>query len=188
MKCIVGLGNPGKKYAKTRHNIGFMFLDYLALNFKIPFVPGKGDYYVIETRLLGQDILFVKPVTYMNLSGEAVRQIVDNFSLEMDELLVVYDDFSLPFGRIRFRKKGSDGGHNGIKSIIYNMASEDIPRLRFGIGAGFENAIDFVLDDFSPSEIKQLNQIFSVAQQGIEKWIIEGIDSAMNAYNGNILN
>jgi len=188
VKCILGLGNPGKKYAKTRHNIGFMCLDYLATKIQIPFVPGKGDYYILKTQFLKQDVLLVKPTTFVNLSGDALAQVCESFQLEKSQVLVVCDDYNLPFGSIRFREKGSAGGHNGLKSVIYNLESEDIPRLRLGIGDSFEDAIDFVLDDFDSEEYKKLDDVFNVAEQGIEKWIIDGIDSAMNSYNGNIFN
>jgi len=187
VKCILGLGNPGKKYVKTRHNIGYLFLDYLALHYKIPFVPGKGDYYVSKTRCFEQEIILLKPTTFMNLSGEALTQINERYRLGLEQSLIVCDDFNLPFGTVRFRKKGSDGGHNGLKSVIYHAGSLDVPRMRLGIGSSFENAIDFVLTDFTSMEQKQLNDFFKIAKMGIEKWFEYGIDEAMNLYNGNVL-
>ncbi len=183
MHVVFGLGNPGKRYLNTRHNIGFILLDYIQSIYKVPFRPGKGDYYFMEWSLNGETILGVKPTTYMNLSGIAVRQVVESFGVELSDILVVLDDFQLPFGTLRFRKKGSAGGHNGLKSIIAELGSESFARLRFGIGNHFEDAVDFVLSEFSPAEIEGLKQLLPIAHKGIVTWVKEGIDAAMNQFN-----
>ncbi len=183
MHVVFGLGNPGKRYLNTRHNIGFILLDYIQSIYKIPFRPGKGDYYFMESQMDRETVLFVKPTTFMNLSGIAVRQVVEQFEVSLDQVLVVLDDFQLPFGTLRFRKKGSAGGHNGLKSIIAELGSEVFARLRFGIGNHFEDAVDFVLSDFTQAEIEGLKQLLPIAHKGILTWVKEGIDAAMNQFN-----
>ncbi len=184
MHVIFGLGNPGKRYLNTRHNIGFILLDYIQSIYKVPFRAGKGDYYFMQFELEHETVLCVKPTTYMNLSGIAVRQVVEQFDVDLNNILVVLDDFQLPFGTLRFRKKGSAGGHNGLKSIIAELGTETFARLRFGIGDDFEDPIDFVLSDFTPSEIEGLREVLlPAAHQGIVVWVKEGIDQAMSQFN-----
>ncbi len=185
MHIVFGLGNPGKQYQFTRHNIGFLLLDYFQAYYKIPFQPGKGDYYFTRLWVDDQEILLVKPTTYMNLSGVAVQQVLEQYPVPLEQILVVVDDFQLPFGTLRFRKKGSDGGHNGLKSIIYQLQTEAFPRLRFGIGNHFENPAEYVLSPFSQQELKKLQDLFPIAQQGILVWVREGIDQAMSRFNRN---
>jgi PTH1 family peptidyl-tRNA hydrolase len=182
--ALIGLGNPGKRYQKTRHNAGFLLLDFMTQDHLIPFRAGKGDYYFYER----EDILLVKPTTFMNHSGRAVRQIMQDFSLPVENLLVIYDDFNLPFGTIRFRAKGSDGGHNGIKSIIYELETDVFDRLKIGIGQPSEDSIEFVLSEFSTEEMNVLGSVFQFAAEGIETWRKEGIVQAMNHYNRHIDN
>ncbi len=188
MCVIIGLGNPEKKYSFTRHNIGFLVLDFIAEKLKIPFRAGKGDYYFSLCEINSQECLLVKPTTYMNNSGLVLDQIEENFSVELEKMLIVYDDFHLPFGTIRFRKKGSDAGHNGIKSLIYYLASDEFDRLKIGIDSDFDNPIDHVLGKFDENEFKDLPKILSYAYNGVETWLSSGIDSAMNNHNRNILN
>lgn len=184
MHVIFGLGNPGKRYLNTRHNIGFILLDYIQSIYKVPFRAGKGDYYFMQFELEHETVLCVKPTTYMNLSGIAVRQVVEQFDVDLNNILVVLDDFQLPFGTLRFRKRGSAGGHNGLKSIIAELGTETFARLRFGIGDDFEDPIDFVLSDFTPSEIEGLREVLlPAAHQGIVVWVKEGIDQAMSQFN-----
>ncbi len=183
MHVVFGLGNPGKRYLNTRHNIGFILLDYIQSIYKVPFRPGKGDYYFMQCAIEQETVLFVKPTTYMNLSGIAVRQVVERFEIDLSDILVVLDDFQLPFGMLRFRKKGSAGGHNGLKSVIAELGSEDFARLRFGIGTRFEDAVDFVLSDFTEKEIDGLKQLLPIAHKGIVVWVKDGIDRAMNQFN-----
>ncbi len=183
MHVVFGLGNPGKRYLNTRHNIGFILLDYIQSIHKVPFRPGKGDYYFMQFQLGDETVLGVKPTTYMNLSGIAVRQVVEQFGIELKNILVVLDDFQLPFGTLRFRKKGSAGGHNGLKSIIAELGTENFARLRIGIGNHFEDPVEFVLSDFTQQEIEGLKQLLPVTYKGIVAWVNEGIEQAMNQFN-----
>ncbi len=186
--ALFGLGNPGKKYQTTRHNIGFLFLDYYAEKFGIPFVPGKGDYFFSAHKQGDREVLLVKPTTYMNLSGQAVRQVMEATGITAERILVVYDDFQLPFGTLRFRKKGSDGGHNGIKSIIWQLQSDVFNRLRLGIGPPPEDSVvDFVLSPFDEASLKQLETVFAAALDGVNAWMAKDINHAMNHYNKNVL-
>lgn len=187
MEVVFGLGNPGIRYRSTRHNIGFILLDYIIKDLGIPFRPGKGDYYFCELDLRGHKVLLVKPTTYMNNSGAAVGQVMEYFSVREDEILVVYDDFHLQLGVLRFRRKGSDGGHNGIKSIIAHLGTQNFNRLRIGIGGDFDDSIDFVLSSFGKDEQQKLELVLKHASDGIKIWLDEGIDRAMNEYNRNFL-
>jgi len=177
--ALIGLGNPGRSYSKTRHNAGYLLLDYLIQGHLIPFSPGKGDYYFCEYN----NLLLIKPTTYMNLSGRAVVQVMQDFSLPKENILVIYDDFHLPFGTFRFRARGSDGGHNGIKSIIYELESAVFDRLKIGIGSTFENSIDFVLSEFNPQELTDLESIYRLVAESISTWQEFGIEQAMNRFN-----
>ena len=187
MYTLVGLGNPGRKYKITRHNIGFLLLDYIAEKLNIPFSPGKGDYYLGQGNMDGSPVRLVKPTTYMNNSGLAVNHLREKFDDDINKLLIIYDDFHLSFGTIRFRKKGSDAGHNGIKSIIFHLETDVFPRLKLGIGSNFDDPVDFVLSKFDKNERSELPKFFDCALEGIKSWITLGIDSAMNSHNGNVL-
>lgn len=170
---IIGLGNPGEKYENTRHNVGFMVVDKLGKNWK------KGPNYLYsDINILGEKVKLVKPMTYMNLSGEVFKY------LPHDDIIVVYDDLDLPLGRIRIRKEGSAGGHNGIKSIISYIGKE-FKRIRVGIGPKPENvdAADYVLSNFSPQEFQILQGVIDVCLEAIKCIVEEGIDKAMNKYN-----
>jgi len=180
---VVGLGNPGKKYELTRHNVGFKVVDYIANEYNIPFRAGKGDYYFAEFIRREERILLAKPVTFMNESGRALHQILKYFPVSAEDLLIVYDDYYLPFGTLRFRPEGSDGGHNGMKSIINHLHSNIFDRLRFGIGSDFDDSVSHVLSKFSKSEEKGINDLLPIACGGIENWMDEGIESTMNKYN-----
>ena len=184
--CIVGLGNPEKKYENTRHNIGFDVIDRVAEKYSIAVrergfkaLFGKG---IIE----GQRVILVKPQTYMNLSGESVRGFVEYYKvMKEDELLVVYDDVSLDMGQLRIRKKGSAGGHNGIKNIIANLGTEVFPRIKVGVGEkpkGYDLA-DYVLGHFSKAERKVMAEGYEKAVSAIELILDDGIVAAMNMYN-----
>ena len=188
MKVICGLGNPGRRYRLTRHNIGFVFLDYIQNQLNISFKPGKGDYNYCEAEIANQPTLLVQPLTYMNLSGTAVLHVLENFPVNPDDLLIVYDDFHLPFGEIRFRNKGSSGGHNGIASIIYELETEIFARLKIGIGDQFEDSVDFVLSKFSKLERKQIESLMKNAYKALNVWLTQGIDIAMNHFNRKVIN
>ena len=187
MQAIVGLGNPGRRYLYTRHNIGFLTIDYFLENYKIPLHAGKGDYYYGEVEIGDEKVMLVKPVTFMNRCGLALKQIIDNFSLSTGDILVICDDFHLPFGTLRFRARGSDGGHNGIRSIIYELGTDNFNRLRFGIGDDFLDSIKFVLSKFSKQEKAKLDELIQIAAEGVIYWSKNGIENTMNAFNRTYL-
>lgn len=190
MKIIIGLGNPGKEYENTRHNIGFMsvfeFAEQhgIAGNFDKKFnsIIGKGS-------VSSQDVLIVQPLTFMNLSGEALRRILDWYKVSSDDILVVFDDISIDLGKMRFRKKGSDGGHNGIKSIIKNLGTQDFLRLKIGIGPQppMIPSEKYVLGKFTEDESLLLKKILTYSSKAIEEYIINDIDFVMNKYNGVVV-
>jgi PTH1 family peptidyl-tRNA hydrolase len=183
VQAIIGLGNPGRKYQESRHNIGFLIIDSLLERYKIPLKAGKGDYYFSEIELAGKRTLIIKPTTFMNRSGITVIQMMNNYSIDTRNILVVHDDFHLPFGTLRFRAKGSDGGHNGMESIIYHSGTEVFNRLRFGIGKHFKDVTRFVLSKFTKKEKGKLDDLIQVAVEGVIFWSENGIDETMNKYN-----
>jgi peptidyl-tRNA hydrolase, PTH1 family len=184
VKIVVGLGNPGSQYEKTRHNIGWMVLDRLADRAGW---GGKGrtrdSSAVAQGRYRGLDIVLVKPLTFMNESGLAVRKVLAREHAPMSELLVVCDDFSLPFGKLRFREGGSAGGHNGLKSIIGEMGNEQFSRLRIGIGEPGSDAIDHVLSQFAKGEKARLSELLDAAADAVEAWARDGTNKAANHFN-----
>ncbi len=188
MKAIVGLGNPGKQYINTRHNIGFIILDAFADKHKLSFAPDKGEYYSVGSNLIASHFCLYKPTTFMNLSGNALLQIVETNNLELEDLLVITDDINLPTGNVRFREAGGDGGHNGLASIIYSLETNKFNRLRFGVGNKFEDGEmpKYVLDKFyeNEKEIIRLGVGFSVSL--IEKFILGGKKEMMNFYSSEI--
>lgn len=185
MKLIVGLGNVGQKYVLTRHNVGFMLADSIALNNNLNFRENtRLKCFMTNLRNGIDDYLIIKPTTFMNLSGESVRAIMDYYKIPIEDILVVYDDLSLELGKIRFRPNGSDGGHNGIKSIIQHLGTKDIARLKIGIGPQPNLPSEvFVLQNFSKDELEVLKGTLSTARSGIECFFKEGIASAQNKYN-----
>jgi PTH1 family peptidyl-tRNA hydrolase len=185
MKLIVGLGNPGPEYARTRHNVGFQCLDYIAARHNISFdkknmkaIWGKGS-------VAGKDVILAKPQTFMNLSGQSVGEIVRFFKLDpKQDLLVVYDDLDLPVGKLRLRPNGSSGGQNGLRNIIDLLGTPDIQRLRVGIGRPRQGtARDRVLNDFNKEEQAVMEQIYSRVEQAVLIWLAEGMEPAMNRFN-----
>lgn len=185
MKVIVGLGNPGPKYAGTRHNVGFGVIDYLAA------APGVGPFrsrfqaQVAEANEGGEQVLLVKPETFMNLSGRAVRQAVDFYKLPLTDLLVVSDDFNLPLGKLRVRAKGSHGGQNGLRDIQQQLGTDEYPRLRIGVGQpGPGEAVDHVLSRFKPGERKAVEDAIAKAAEAALVWVRQGIEACMNRANG----
>lgn len=184
MKIVVGLGNPGKKYAGTRHNVGFAVVDALAQS------PGAGGFQsrfeadVAEARERDEKLLLLKPATFMNLSGQSVRQAVDFYQLTTADLLVVCDDINLPLGKLRFRARGTHGGHNGLRDIQSHLGTTEYPRLRIGVDAPpEEGVVDYVLGRFRPSEKPIIADAIAEAVQGVVLWVREGIDPCMNQYN-----
>ena len=159
MKLIVGLGNPGKEYAGTRHNCGFMVIDRLASKLNVDVDQNKFKGLYAKVKYHGEDIILLKPQTYMNLSGESVNAVMNFFKIDKDDLLVIYDDLDMPVGKLRLRKTGSAGGHNGIKNIIAHLNSQDFKRIRVGIDRHkYMNVADYVLSRFSKVESEAIEQ------------------------------
>ncbi|MFO0966729.1 MAG: aminoacyl-tRNA hydrolase [Gemmataceae bacterium] len=184
MKVIVGLGNPGKRYEGTRHNVGFMVVDALAAGPGVSSAQSRFEADVAEWREGEEKTLLVKPETFMNLSGRSVRQTLDFYQVEPADLLVVCDDFNLPLGKLRFRARGTHGGHNGLRDIQAHLGSTEYPRLRIGVGAPDEGeAIDHVLGRFRPSERPVIQEAVERAVQGVVLWKSQGIEACMNQYN-----
>ena len=184
MYIIVGLGNPGRKYENTRHKLGFITIDRLASKHDIKVDKIKFKALVGDGRIAGQKVLLVKPQTYMNLSGESVREVANFYKVEPDEIIVIYDDLDLPLGNLRIRKSGSAGTHNGMKSVVYQLKSDQFPRVRIGIGQnGDKDIIDFVIGGFRKEEVPILEDTVDKAVMAIESMIGETVDIAMNKYN-----
>ena len=183
-KIVVGLGNPGEPYRQTRHNIGWMVLDRLADRAGW---DGRGRSKdassVVGGRFRGLDLLLVKPQTYMNESGIAVRKVLARERAPLTEMLVVVDDFALPFGKLRFREGGGPGGHNGLRSIIGELGSEAFSRLRVGIGAPDGRFVDHVLTKFEVDERQRLDELLDAAADAVEAWAREGTNKAANRFN-----
>jgi len=186
MKVIVGLGNPGTKYAGTRHNVGFEVIDYLAAAPTCGPFRSKFQALVAETKEGDEQVLLVKPETFMNLSGRSVRQIVDFYKLTVPtDLLIVSDDFNLPLGKLRARAKGSHGGQNGLRDIQQQLGTDEFPRLRIGVGQPEPgDAVDYVLTRFKPAERKVVEDAIALAAKGVLVFVKSGIEACMNAANG----
>jgi peptidyl-tRNA hydrolase, PTH1 family len=184
MYAIVGLGNPGKKYEHTKHNIGFLTIDLLAEKFGVKVNKIKHKALVGEGMIADQKVLLVKPQTFMNLSGQSVREIVTYYKIEMQDLIVIYDDVDIEMGRLRIRKRGSAGSHNGMKSIIYDIQKDDFPRLRVGIGGERKMGLaNYVLGGFGKDEKNIMEKSITRAADAIECMVIKGVDAAMNEFN-----
>ncbi len=186
MYIIVGLGNPGKKYENTRHNVGFVCIDMLAAEYNISVLECKHKAMLGKGYIEGQKVVLVKPQTFMNLSGESVRSVLDFYKADPEsELIIIYDDISLAPGALRIRKKGSAGGHNGIKSILQHLDNDIFKRIKIGVGekpAGYDLA-DYVLGHFSPAESKEVSEACKKAADAVTLLIQEKTDEAMNKYN-----
>lgn len=188
MLVVVGLGNPGSKYVGTRHNLGFLVVDALARKWSLGWTSrgAEGAQSLVATASRrAQEILLIKPQTYMNASGRALEAMRRGVGFDPEEVIVVVDDFNLDFGRIRLRSAGGDGGHNGLASILEFMATEHVPRLRLGIGPvpDDDDDIDYVLMKFGPQD--DVDDLVSRACQAVESIIAEGFDAAMNRFNGS---
>lgn len=186
MKLMIGLGNPGRRYEKTRHNIGFMVLDALAEELGRPFAKKQNASCIGQGLISGQKILLAKPQTFMNNSGEAVMELLHYYRDGIDDFIVIHDDLDLEFGKIRFKAGGGTGGHNGLKSISHFLNSLDYDRLKVGIGRppGLVKAESYVLSEFLPTEEPLLPKIIAAAIDGLKLWSREGIHQAMNDSNG----
>lgn len=184
MYIIVGLGNPGKKYENTRHNIGFIALDYLAQKHDISITRIKHKALVGEGRIAGQKVLLVKPQTYMNLSGNCVREVLEYYKEDTEKLLVIYDDIDIPAGSVRIRKKGSAGTHNGMRSIIYDIQTDQFPRIRIGMGKSDKIPLaDFVTGSFSKDEKDIFEKAVMHASEAVESFIENGIEKTVSEYS-----
>ncbi|MBQ2237354.1 MAG: aminoacyl-tRNA hydrolase [Clostridia bacterium] len=183
---IVGLGNPGLQYEKTRHNAGFMVIDALAEKYGVGFPKRKYDALIGECKIGDNRIMLVKPQTFMNLSGKAVTAICSFYKIPYDKVIVMFDDVSLDVGKIRVRRKGSDGGHNGIKDIIELSGTSDIPRIKIGVGKkpnAEYDLKDWVLGKFSKEDLDNFQKATEIGVKAAEEIVKRGIDSAMNRYN-----
>lgn len=186
MRAIVGLGNPGKRYELTRHNVGFMVLDKFAEKYNLSFRETEFDYVFSEGRVDDtSDFFLVKPTTYMNMSGVAIASFMRTHNLTPEDIIVIYDDLNLEAGRIRPRRSGNDGGHNGVRSLIGQIQSEMFPRIRFGIGSKFEKGkmIDFVLSRFLDSELRLIEPQISITIELLEQFVIGGVQHMLDYYS-----
>lgn len=192
MKLIVGLGNPGKTYARNRHDIGFRCLNYFARLHSIRFDRRQCQARVGFGEVGEEKLLLAKPRTFVNLSGRAVGPLVHKYSISLSDLLIIYDDLDLPLGKIRLRRSGGSGGHNGIKSIVSTLGSENFPRIRVGIGRpqveGLSNAdedviVSYVLGDFTPQEEKLIKPVIAGVAEAIDCFLAQGIEVAMSRFN-----
>ncbi len=184
---IIGLGNPGKEYEKTPHNVGFMAVDEIANKNNLTFtLSQKHQAMVAEGKIKGKKITLLKPLTYMNLSGNAVRSYIEYYKIDINDVIVIYDDMDLPLGNLRIRKLGSSGGHNGIKSIIANLQTEEFKRIRIGIGRPTNNlnTVDFVLHNLTKEEEKILREKINLIPEMIDAIIEHSFEYMMNIYNG----
>ncbi|MBN1560753.1 aminoacyl-tRNA hydrolase [candidate division KSB1 bacterium] len=182
---IVGLGNPGSEYERTRHNIGYMVVDRIAQEFNAQFRKGRGAYHHATTVIEGCKTILAKPLTYMNRSGLAVAQLLNYYDIDLSQLLIIFDEVDLPFGRVRVRKQGGSGGHHGINSVIQHVNSHEFARLRIGIGTEYakKDMIKFVLSDFTRNEQQELEAIIALSVRVVSSFIRDGIDRTMNAFN-----
>jgi PTH1 family peptidyl-tRNA hydrolase len=194
MICVVGLGNPGKRYASTRHNVGFGVVASLSQSLRSRMLDGNGDFLFSECAIESRRLLLATPLTYMNESGAAVIQIMEQFKVPASDLLIVLDDFQLPLGTLRLRADGSDGGHNGLASIIYQLQTEKILRLRIGIAGTTCPTQDrkelmsaYVLSPFEKDEIQQAATMITHASDAVLALILHGIEFAMNNFNKSFL-
>jgi PTH1 family peptidyl-tRNA hydrolase len=183
-KVVVGLGNPGSRYAGTRHNVGFAVVDALAASPRAGRFQSRFQAQVAELEEEGARVLLVKPETFMNLSGRSVRQVVDFYQVELGDLLVVCDDINLPLGKLRVRARGTHGGHNGLRDIQNHLGTTEYARLRIGVGAPDEEAVDHVLGRFRPSERPVIEDALALAVQAVDVWVRQGVEACMNRYNG----
>ena len=185
MKAIVGLGNPGSQYKGTRHNVGFDVIDEIARRQSVGFESAPAEALIAKWRRPEEAVLLVKPLTFMNLSGQAIGELARYFKIEVADLIVVVDEVHLPLGKLRARKRGSAGGHNGLKSVIAHLGDE-FARLRLGVGLGGEqrNMADHVLSRFEKDEAAEVERMTTRAADAAEMFITSGIEAVMNNYNG----
>lgn len=195
--CIIGLGNPGEQYKHTRHNIGFLAADKLAQFFTINRIFEEDKYALAAAAYKDKTVALMKPLTYMNLSGQAVTEFLEKYEIRLEDMIVIFDDVNLEFGTLRMRPSGSDGGQKGMHSIIYELITENIPRLRIGIKNDEElmkykseerdYLADYVLSEFTDIEKKNLDKVLNAARDALLSFMDEGIETAMNGYNRSFL-
>jgi len=183
LKVVVGLGNPGQEYARTRHNVGFMVIERLKRELEAPTVRNRFKAEIVEGRRKSLKLVLVAPQTFMNSSGDSVREVKNWHKLADSDLLVVYDDMDLPFGTLRMRARGSAGGHNGLRSISEQLGSQAIPRLRVGIGRGRSSSTGHVLSRFNAEEERTLPDLVERAAAAVFSWVDRGIVTTMNEIN-----
>jgi PTH1 family peptidyl-tRNA hydrolase len=188
MFLIAGLGNPGREFRNSRHNIGFMLINCLAERLETTFSRMESKALVTKSKYQGRSIVLTKPQTYMNLSGQAIGSLVRFYKIPLENLLVLYDDVDLPFGRIRIRPAGGSAGHKGMESIINQLGTQDFPRLRFGVGRppGSKGAASYVLKNFSGDDVDFLPQFLDRGTDAVLTYIVDGLDPAMNRFNSKI--
>ena len=180
MKLVVGLGNPGKEYDKTRHNIGFMVLDDYLGNVKW---SNKFNALYYESVINQEKVLFIKPLTYMNNSGEAVKNVINYYNIDINDILVIYDDMDFDVGKFKIKASGSSGGHNGIKSIIKYLGTEDFKRIRIGISKSSYDVVDYVLGKFSKEDMNKLQEVFNTINDVIDDFVSLPFEKLMSKYN-----
>ncbi len=185
MKLMVGLGNPGSRYCKTRHNIGSMVVDLISKRRGIPIKKNRGDALIGEGRLWGDELILVKPLTYMNRSGPPVKRLMDDLGITTDEIIVIHDDIDIEFGRIRIKQKGGNGGHRGVRSVINSLEDDRFLRLRIGIGRpnGEMELSDYVLNPFSNEQKAGLETLLDLVVATLESVCLEGATRAMNRFH-----
>lgn len=184
MRVIVGLGNPGKRYENTRHNIGYRVVSKLAEKHSLKFIKASSNYLLSKGKL-EEEFYLLLPLTYMNLSGRAIKEFKNSNEFQLDNLLVICDDINLPLGKLRLRSKGSYGGHNGLLSVISELDSTNFPRLRIGIGKNFKQSeqVDYVLSDFSSDELDVIDKAIDTSVEICDKFILGGFKSAVEYYS-----
>lgn len=184
MYLVVGLGNPGKEYENNRHNIGFKVIDKFSEMYKIDVEREKFKGVCGDTRIKGEKVILLKPLTYMNNSGESVIECADYFDIPDENIIIVYDDISLDVGRLRIRRKGSAGGQNGVKSIIHHLDTQEFPRVKVGVGKPERDLVSHVIGDFSKEDAMVMEKVTEVAVKAVVKIIEDGVGDSMNIYNG----
>lgn len=185
MKLVAGLGNPGRQYAGTRHNVGFDVIDEVARRYGVGYEAAPADAVVGKWRRDGDVVLLVKPLTFMNRSGEAVGQLLRYYKVDVPDLLLICDDVNLPIGRLRIRGSGTDGGQNGLRSVAQHLGTIEYPRLRVGVGRGDtrRDLADHVLSRFDPEEQPGVNDAVTRAADAVECFVLDGLAKTMNVYN-----
>ncbi|MDR5710109.1 MAG: aminoacyl-tRNA hydrolase [Armatimonadota bacterium] len=186
MRLVVGLGNPGRRYRGTRHNVGWEVVDRLSARWDVEISREEEEALVGRGEVAGVEVLLAKPLTYMNRSGEAVRGLVHRYGLRPEEIVVIYDDVDLPVGAIRVRARGSAGGHHGMASVLAALGTREVPRVRIGIGRPRGDAAAYVLSRFAPAERPLVEEAVERAADAVETFLREGLEAAMNRFNRRV--